>query len=93
MPAIEDQLLTALTELEKKVESIRTASQRPNLIETFERIEALTRQLPRDTHPDLLHYLHKKSYEKAKLWLLGREAENARGDCRSGKPGREHPKS
>jgi hypothetical protein len=28
-----------------------------------------------------LHYLRKKSYEKARLWLEGRDAENARGNC------------
>jgi len=28
-----------------------------------------------------LHYLHKKSYEKARLWLEGREAENKAGNC------------
>jgi hypothetical protein len=29
----------------------------------------------------LLHYLHRKSYEKARLWLEDRDAENARGGC------------
>jgi hypothetical protein len=47
----------------------------------FSRIDDLTRQLPRESDPTLLHYLHKKSYEKARLFLQGREAENARGNC------------
>jgi hypothetical protein len=47
----------------------------------FARIDELTRKLPRDTDPGLLHYLHKKSYEKARLWLEGREAENKAGNC------------
>jgi len=29
----------------------------------------------------LLHYLHRKSYEKARLFLEGRGAENAAGSC------------
>jgi hypothetical protein len=47
----------------------------------FDRIDELARQLPRDADPTLLHYLHKKSYEKARLFLQGREGENARGNC------------
>jgi hypothetical protein len=42
----------------------------------------LMRQLPRDADPNLLHHLHKKSYEKARLLLEGRGVENARGSCR-----------
>jgi hypothetical protein len=30
----------------------------------------------------LLHYLHKKSYEKARLFLLDRDVENQIGSCR-----------
>jgi hypothetical protein len=41
----------------------------------------LTRALPAGTSPDLLHYLHKRSYEKARLWLQGRDAENVDGPC------------
>jgi hypothetical protein len=48
----------------------------------FERIDNLTRQLPKETDPSLLHYLHKKSYEKARLFLQGRDTENAEGNCR-----------
>jgi len=42
----------------------------------------LTAQLPPQTDPQLLHYLHKKSYEKARLFLQGRDAENQFGNCR-----------
>ena len=49
---------------------------------TFNRIDELTKQLPRDTDPTLLHYLHKKSYEKARFYLQGRDAENQAGNCR-----------
>jgi hypothetical protein len=48
----------------------------------FARLEVLTARLPRETAPELLHYLHKKSYEKARLFLQGREAENQAGNCR-----------
>jgi hypothetical protein len=37
--------------------------------------------MPRDADPTLLHYLHKKSYEKARLFLQGRDAENQVGNC------------
>jgi hypothetical protein len=38
--------------------------------------------LPRETDPQLRHYLQKKSYEKARLFLQGRDAENQAGNCR-----------
>ena len=40
---------------------------------------SLTAQLGAQGDASLLHYLHKKSYEKAQLYLEGRDAENARG--------------
>jgi hypothetical protein len=58
-----------------------TANPKPNLLPVFSHLDDLTRQLPTRTDPQLLHYLHKKSYEKARLWLEGREAENAAGNC------------
>jgi len=80
--AIEQSLLNALVELEKAVESARTASPKPNLPALFARIDELAKQLPRGTNPALLHYLQKKSYEKARLFLQGRETENRAGNCR-----------
>jgi hypothetical protein len=44
-------------------------------------MDELTRRLPADAAPDLRHYLKRKSYEKARLFLEGREAENQRGSC------------
>jgi hypothetical protein len=35
----------------------------------------MTAELPRDTDPNLLHYMSKKSYQKAMLFLQGRESE------------------
>ena len=79
---IESQLLGALTHLDETVKSFATAHPKPSLLPLFSKIDELTDQLPRDTNPTLLHYLHKKSYEKARLYLLDREAENQAGNCR-----------
>jgi hypothetical protein len=81
-PTVEQQLLSALTELTATVKTIATANPKPNLLPMFARLDELTAQLPRATDPTLLHYLHKKSYEKARLYLQGRDAENQLGNCR-----------
>jgi hypothetical protein len=81
MTETEEALLQALLELERTVASMPTANPKPSLLPLFSRLDDLTRQLPRETDPSLLHYLHKKSYEKARLFLQGRETENARGNC------------
>jgi hypothetical protein len=78
----ENAILAALNELDSAVQAMRTSGPKPNLMPLFERIDNLTRQLPKETDPNLLHYLHKKSYEKARLFLQGRDAENAEGNCR-----------
>lgn len=79
---VEEHLLRTLLELEQAVEAMPTANPKPSLLPLFSRLDELTRQLPRHADPALLHYLHKKSYEKARLWLQGREAENQAGNCR-----------
>jgi len=81
MTAMEKQILDALLELEEKVRSVPGALPKPDLLSSFARIDELTRQLPRETSPTLLHYLHKKSYEKARLFLQGRDEENTQGNC------------
>jgi hypothetical protein len=81
MNETEQRILDCLLELERAVASMATVSPKPNLLPMFARIDELTRQLPRNADPTLLHYLHKKSYEKARLFLQGRESENARGNC------------
>jgi len=82
MNETEIELLATLRDLEAKVAAMPTASPKPNLLPVFEKIDALTRALGPDADHSLLHYLHKKSYEKARLYLEGRDAENARGACR-----------
>lgn len=82
MTGIEQNILAALVDLDTAVKAMKCAVPKPDLATVFTRIDVLTRQLPRDADPNLLHYLHKKSYEKARLLLKGREAENQRGNCR-----------
>jgi hypothetical protein len=79
---IEINLLDALVELDEAVKSMSTANPKLNLLPIFSRIDELTKQLPRNADPTLLHYLHKKSYEKARLFLLDRDGENQIGNCR-----------
>ena len=81
MTALENQILTTLTDLERAAEQMRTANPKPDLQALFARLDALAGKLPRGTDPNLLHYLHKKSYQKARLLLEGRDGENARGRC------------
>lgn len=82
MTAMEQTILQALLELEQVIKSMPAANPKPDLIPLFSRIDDLTARLPKDTDPALLHYLHRKSYEKARLWLEGRDAENQAGNCR-----------
>ena len=81
MTETEKQILDALLELEQKVRSMPGALAKPDLLSSFATIDELTRQLPRETSPTLLHYLHKKSYEKARLFLQGCDEENTQGNC------------
>jgi hypothetical protein len=79
---VETELLVVLTQLAETVKAMPTANPKPDLLPVFARLDDLTRQLPRQADPTLLHYLHKKSYEKARLFLQGRDAENQAGNCR-----------
>jgi hypothetical protein len=80
--SLEKNLLNTLVQLDAAVKSVPSANPKPDLLPLFARIDELTNQLPRDTDPALMHYLHKKSYEKARLYLQGRDAENQAGNCR-----------
>ena len=81
MTALENDILKALTELDAVVKTMTTAQPKPDLIPLFKRLDALALELPRETDPNLRHYLNKKSYEKARLFLLGRQSENQSGSC------------
>ena len=82
MTATERALLKSLIELHDAVKAMSTANPKPNLLPLFARLEELTDELPDDVAPELLHYLRKKSYEKARLWLEGKRSQIARGGCR-----------
>ena len=81
MTQTEQQILNTLLELESAVARMKTETPRPNLVPIFSRLDALSHALPPGTDPLLLHYLRKKSYEKARLFLQGRDSENAAGNC------------
>jgi len=81
MTATEQTIWQALAELDRAVKAMPTANPKPNLLPLFSRLDQLTRELPPQTDPQLLHYMQKKSYEKARLFLEGRDAENAAGNC------------
>ena len=78
----EHAILQSLIELDTAVKAMPAANPKPNLMPLFTRLDELTRALPKDTEPELLHYLGKKSYEKARLWLEGRHGQIAKGGCR-----------
>jgi hypothetical protein len=80
MDNVETSLLRALLDLEKAVAGIKAT--KVDLVPLFARIDDLAAKLPPDTDPTLRHYLQKKSYEKARLFLQGRDAENKIGNCR-----------
>ena len=74
------ELLQALRDFEAAVAAVNTEP-KPDLMRHFNRIDELTANLPSDTDGELLHYLHKKSYEKARLFLEGRHTEIQKGGC------------
>lgn len=80
--SLEKSLLNVLRELERAVKSMPAAGPKPTLLPLFARIEELAKQWPRDADPVLQHYLQKRSYTKARLYLEGRDAENQMGNCR-----------
>lgn len=81
MTETEQTLLQTLVELEQAVQTMAQANPKPNLLPIFARLDELTRELPPEADPSLRHYLQKKSYEKARLFLQGRDADNTVGSC------------
>ncbi|MBC8002620.1 MAG: hypothetical protein H7X97_08540 [Opitutaceae bacterium] len=83
MTDLEKQILQSLLDLEAAIRSMPTANPKPDLLVHFSRLDVLTNELPRNASPNLLHYLHKKSYEKARLYLQERFEEIQKGGCRN----------
>ena len=81
MTSTEQTILEKLLELERTIGSMPHTTPKPNLLPIFASLDDLTRALPPASDPMLLHYLHKKSYQKARLLLQGRNAENEAGNC------------
>jgi hypothetical protein len=81
MTETETHILNSLVELETAVEGMAVANPKPNLVPLFAKLDALAHSLPPDADPDLRHYLQRKSYQKARLLLEDRNAENKRGSC------------
>lgn len=81
MTNVEQAILDVLNDLDRQVRSMPVANPKPNLLPLFARLDELAAQVPGGSDPTLRHYLQKKSYEKARLYLLGRETENRRGNC------------
>lgn len=71
----EREILATLQELKESVERMKTAPGKTNLLPLFERVDRLTLSLPPNSDRSLLHYLHKKSYDKALQHLRERAGE------------------
>jgi len=69
MTKTEQEILETLVTLEKAAAQMPTANPKPDLRPMFARLETLAGQLPKETDPDLLHYLHRGSYQKARALL------------------------
>jgi hypothetical protein len=81
MTAIESSLLQALLTLEQAASAPRTGEPRPRIQDLIAEIDRLAETLPPETPAELRHFLQRKSYQKAALYLRGRNEENARGSC------------
>jgi hypothetical protein len=68
----EKALHAALVELEAAAKPAPEGSTRPDLMILLARIDRLTVEMPPETDRELLHFLHRKSYEKARQWLDAR---------------------
>jgi hypothetical protein len=79
MASVETELLAALVKLDAAVKQLAGAKTKPDLRPLFTRIDELAYRLPRTADPELLHFLQKKSYEKARQKLQGLAV--TRGSC------------
>jgi len=78
---LESDVLNELKRLEATGAGMNRGGPPVSILPVVQRLARLTADLPAATDPQLLHYLHKRSYEKARLFLEGREGENVAGPC------------
>jgi hypothetical protein len=69
MTETENLLLQTLLAIESAAAAMPTANPKPDLLPLFTRMDQLAGQLPPGTEPMLLHFLHRKSYQKARVLL------------------------
>jgi hypothetical protein len=69
MSQTEREILETLVKLENAAAKMPTSDPKPDLRPMFARLEALAAQLPKETDTELLHFLHRKSYQKARVLL------------------------
>lgn len=72
MTEIERELLDTLVELERLAAEMPSKNPKPDLKPIFARVEDLAKKLPPGTDPQLLHFLQRKSYQKARAFLQER---------------------
>ncbi len=77
MNSLELAVFDALLELENAARGLKAGNRKGDISRLIARIEDLTHHLPPETAPELRHYLERKSYQKARLFLEGRDAERA----------------
>ena len=69
MTSAEAEILAVLEQLQTTVAQMSTANPKPDLKPLFAKLDQLTKALPKDADSQLLHFLHRGSYEKATQWL------------------------
>jgi hypothetical protein len=81
MTQLEQELHQTLLDLDGAVKRMAVTKSPVDLMPLFARIDELGAKLPVGTDPQLVHFIQRKSFEKATLWLEGRKAQITRGIC------------
>jgi aminodeoxyfutalosine synthase len=74
-------LLAALTRLEQTVQARAAGDAAADVRAPLSELDRLVGALPADADPELIHYLRRRSYEKARQFLEGRVAAIEKGGC------------
>ena len=77
MTSLETEILNVLDELDAGARAVKSGGPRESggILPLLTKLDEMTTRLPRNTDPQLLHFLHKKSYQKAREHLQGRHVE------------------